>query len=72
MWVKKIFFRYIQTLLEQIGNDEAILGGDFNLVLNPNIDMKNYRNHVYKPNSRRVVKDIMNNLDLIDVFREMI
>ena len=65
------FFRYIQTLLEQIGNDEVILGGDFNLVLNPNIDMKNYRNHVYKPNSRRVVKDIMNNLDLIDVFREI-
>ena len=65
------FFRNIQTMIEQIGNEEIVIGGDFNIILNPNLDMRNYRNHMYKPNSRREVKNVMSNLDLIDIFREI-
>lgn len=49
--------------------NSTILAGDFNLVLNPNKDTSNYVN-VNNPRARDTLIDNMNELNLIDVWRE--
>ena len=43
--------------------------GDFNLVLNPELDCYNYK-HVNNPNARQKVIDIIKDNDYVDVFRQ--
>ena len=43
--------------------------GDRNLLLNPDVDGKNYK-HVNNPNSRQKVLKLMSDLNLYDVWRE--
>ena len=47
-----------------------IMGGDWNLVLDPNMDYCNYK-HVNNPLARDRVGDIIFNLDLTDIWREL-
>ena len=47
-----------------------LICGDFNLVLDPNKDSYNYSN-VTNPHARTKVLQIMSELDLIDIFREL-
>ena len=42
--------------------------GDFNLILDPLLDCDQYK-HLNNPRSRKVVLDIMNVFNLIDIFR---
>ena len=42
--------------------------GDFNLVLDPNKDIYNYLK-INNPNARKSVIEIVNDLDLIDIYR---
>ena len=66
------FFRTIvfqETEKLQNTSDFAILAGDWNLVLKQNIDTFGYKSENNK-NARNVVLEGMDNLGLVDVFRE--
>ena len=60
-----------QNIIRTSGEtDNIIIAGDFNLVMNFDLDYCNYvrRNNV---EAREKVLDMMDNLDLIDIFREL-
>ena len=65
---------FFDTLFEEIknfGNDDIIIGGDWNVILNPTLDTRNYVGSVNKPRSRKKILDTMSELDLLDVFRHV-
>ena len=64
------FFESIKTKIESIEHDHCIICGDFNLVLNPELDSYNYKN-VNNPVARRKLFQIMNSLCLKDPFRTL-
>ena len=64
---------YAETAFKKILDwqpDFTICGGDFNLVLDPKIDMKNYI-HVNNPLARQELIQQMQIFNLIDVWREL-
>ena len=63
------FFKKIIQHLEEIGNSDYIICGDFNLVLDPYIDCSNYKN-INNPKSRELLLNYMETNDIIDPFRE--
>ena len=63
-----IFFESVKTRIENTEHDHCIICGDFNLVLNPNLDSHNYKN-VNNPNARKTLIQVMNSLSLKDPFR---
>lgn len=65
------FYDKLQKDINEMEFDcgRVILCGDFNLVLNPDIDYTNYI-HVNNPLSRRRVLQLMEDNNLVDVFRE--
>ena len=63
------FLKKIIQHLEEIGNSDYIICGDFNLVLDPYIDCSNYKN-INNPKSRELLLDCMETNDIIDPFRE--
>ena len=62
------FFINVKDLILQSSSDYCILCGDFNLVLNPQLDSMNYVN-LNNPSSRKVVLNMIENLNLVDTFR---
>ena len=48
--------------------DEIIIGGDFNLMLDPEKDKKGGLARTHK-NALKVVQDFSENLDLVDIWR---
>ena len=64
------FFQCIQDTIQQTTTDYNIICGDFNLVLNPDIDTHNY-NAINNPRAMQNVLTIMKNYHLCDVFREL-
>ena len=52
------------------GNNLNILTGDFNLILDPDIDCKNYI-HINNPRARDKILDICVEYNLIDIWREL-
>ena len=65
------FFNHIFQIIEQIGNRQVMIGGDWNLILDPALDARNYRSHNPKPQSRRTVLDKIDQFDLVDVYRKV-
>ena len=65
-----IFYQSIKDHLTKISYAGLILGGDWNLVLDPNIDYYNYRN-INNPRSQEKVLNMMDLLNLSDVWREI-
>ena len=63
------FYQNIHEKMSQYEDSLFILGGDFNLILNPEIDTFNYVN-VNNPNARISVLNLMIENDLIDCWRE--
>ena len=63
------FFAKIFDLIETIGNAQILLGGDWNVILNPFLDTRNYRNLNNRQRSRKLILEKMDSLNLIDVFR---
>ncbi|RUM94294.1 MAG: hypothetical protein DSZ28_03935 [Thiothrix sp.] len=51
-----------------MGNKELLLGGDWNLVLNPDVDYMNYR-RMNNRKARLVVLKEIDNLDLGDIWQ---
>ena len=63
---------FFQTVLEKIielDNNSVVWCGDFNLVLNPKLDYKNYKT-INNKNSREKLLNIINERHLIDPYRD--
>ncbi len=63
------FYDNIKKLIIKQGNVDVISVGDWNLLLNQEKDAKNYK-HANNPKSRLKVLEIMNELNLYDIWRE--
>lgn len=64
------FFEQVMALIDDFENQNYILCGDFNLVIDPYLDYRNYL-HVNNPNARDVVLEQIMERSLIDPFREL-
>ena len=62
------FFNNLKSRISKCVNP-YIIAGDFNLVLNPEIDTFNYKN-INNPNARNVLLETIAEFDLIDCWRE--
>ena len=65
------FFNNIFQIIDQIGNRQVMAGGDWNTLLDPNLDARNYRSFNPKPRSRKIIKEKMENFDLVDIYRKV-
>lgn len=63
------FFRKLFNLLPTTLNSHLIIGGDFNLVLDPALDRFPSRSDISLPNSTVVLNDLINSFDLVDIWR---
>ena len=66
---KPTFYEHIFKLIDQLGNDSLLVCGDFNLVLDPSKDYKNYK-HVNNKKARATLLNIINENQLHDPFRQ--
>ena len=64
------FYENILQLTLQMGNDINIFSGDWNCILNLNLDAKNY-NTTSRPNTRAKIFNLIGELDLADAYREL-
>ena len=64
------FFENIRKKIEEFNTRNVIVGGDWNLVLNPSIDYCNYKN-INNVKARETLIDIMIDLQFTDVWREL-
>ena len=62
------FFENIINIIENIPNDNRVIGGDFNLVLNLDLDKKGGRHQTHNK-SQAVIHTWMEDTDLIDIWR---
>ena len=68
---KPEFFEKIKQHANNIHDAAHItIGGDWNLVLDPNMDYFNYK-HLNNPNSKEKVEEMMLNMDLVDIWRDL-
>ena len=65
---KPDFYKVIRGIINDFSSDFVIISGDFNLILNPNIDCENYRN-VNNPNAWNEVLSMQNEFKLVDIWR---
>ena len=63
------FYDKLHKLILQQGNRDILLVGDWNLLLDPNTDGKNYK-HINNPNARQRVLKLITELNLYDVWRD--
>jgi len=63
------FYQDLNDRMVKYENDLFILAGDFNLILNPDIDSFNYVN-INNPNAREQLMNLMLSKNLIDCWRE--
>ena len=63
------FYKNLSTQLVKFSISNILIVGDWNLLLNPEIDGVNYK-HVNNPKARVEVLKIMNDFNLFDVWRE--
>ena len=62
-------FKQISTHIDNIDNTDIIICGDYNCVLNPELDYYNYKG-INNAKARETVLEIINDKYLIDPFRE--
>ena len=65
------FFSKIHKLIDEIGNEKIIIGGDFNCIQDMEKDSRNYVQINNRPRTRKKIKDLMTDNDLVDIFREL-
>ncbi len=65
----EFYSQLLNTLQDIYSSQDIILGGDFNLILNKELDSVNYLHH-NNPTSTQEVNNLMNTLNLKDVFME--
>ena len=64
------FYDQIEETIYDFKNDKYIVCGDFNLVLDPELDYDQSYKKINNPRARERVLDLIDNLDLVDVFRQ--
>ena len=64
------YFDKIFQIIERMGNRQVVTGGDWNVILNPELDARNYRSYNPRPRSRQIIKDKMEQLELVDIYIE--
>ena len=64
------FFVDLQDHIQEIRHSNLIIAGDWNLVLDPDKDYCNYR-HVNNPKAREQVEDMIIDLELTDIYRDL-
>ena len=64
------FYELLEEKLQTFQNTYTIIAGDWNLVLNPDIDYCNYR-HVNNQNAQEKVIQLIDDLQLVDIWREI-
>ena len=62
------FYRNLISLLESFQTDHVIVGGDFNFVVNPDVDSYNYARE-YNINAKKTFLKFTDQNDLIDIWR---
>ena len=65
---KPHFFTELQQIVTDLGNDNIMFCGDWNLILNETLDTENYVD-INNPRARNAVLNIMEENGYIDVFR---
>ena len=63
------FYRQMFQTIEQMGNDSIILGGDWNLVIDPELDYCNYK-QINNRRARTILLEKIQEFDLVDVWRK--
>ena len=66
--LQKDFFQFVHKTVSEYADKNIILGGDFNVCLNPNIDKKGGSKESTSQ-SAELIQTIMEDLNLIDVWR---
>ena len=66
---KPDFFQHISNYIDEIGNGGNIICGDFNCVLNPELDYYNYKT-INNPKARDKIVELISTKYLLDPFRE--
>ena len=61
------FFDKVINEVVSMDNELIVIGGDWNVALNPKID-SNQPSSVYRARSRKKIIDFMNSYDLVDVY----
>ena len=64
-----VFFQNIFQHIEDIGNLDFILCGDFNLIIDSEMDCYNYKN-INNPKARDKVLEYIDTYNMIDPFHE--
>jgi exonuclease III len=64
------FYSALQQKLEIHINNSIIIGGDWNLVMNPALDYHNYK-HINNTKAQEKVLELSGELELVDVWREI-
>lgn len=64
------FFNIITETIDEFENPNIIICGDFNLVINPDIDYDNNYKNINNPKAREKLLEIIDNYALVDIFRE--
>ena len=62
------FYSNLKQNIEEFGNDRAIICGDWNLIIDPDLDCENYK-HINNPKVRDVVKEFLEDFDYMDAYR---
>ena len=62
------FYKILRKNIIDFNNDNVVICGDWNLVLDPEIDTENYR-HINNPNARQEVLKFIDEDQYIDIFR---
>ena len=62
------FYHSLKSLLQTFRTDHTIIGGDFNFVMNANVDSFNYARE-YNTNAKRIFVNFINDNDLVDIWR---
>ena len=63
------FFNDIQNKIQELSSTNIIMAGDWNLVLNPNLDYDNYK-RINNIKARDTVLEMTTELELADIWRE--
>lgn len=67
----KEFFNQVEKKVDEFCCENVILCGDFNQVLNPELDYKNHSKTKRKSEARKALSKLMENQKLVDIFRKM-
>ena len=65
---KPQFYINLKQKIDELSNDNVIICGDWNLVIDPNVDTENYKS-INNPNARSVVVNFLDELEYMDAWR---